>query len=161
MLARIFHAIVDSVCPPVIEREAPPPQEVRTFSVMSTSEGNQETCYGDLSGIDAEDDMDYEEAVDKFDQPYYWEDTSDATISPNAALRNKEMQREDTTPLDKPKQERDLKNLHNFPDTPEIFTPQRKKPRKSEVKAVQARQEFSSPSWDDSRAPPPAYRIEL
>ena len=101
MLTRIFHAIVDSVRPPVIEREAPPPQEVRTFSVMSTSEGNQETCYGDLSSIDTEDDMEYEEAVDTFDQPNYWEDTSDATISPNAALRNKDMQREDTTPLDK------------------------------------------------------------
>ena len=68
---------------------------------MSTSEGNQETCYGDLSSIDTEDDMEYEEAVDTFDQPNYWEDTSDATISPNAALRNKDMQREDTTPLDK------------------------------------------------------------
>ena len=95
MLTRIFHAIVDSVRPPVIEREALPPQEVRTFSIMSTSEGNQETCYGDLSGIDTEDDMEYEEAVDIFDQPNYWEDTSDATISPNAALRNKDMQRKD------------------------------------------------------------------
>ena len=94
---------------PVIEREAPPPQEVRTFSVMSTSEGNQETCYGDLSGIETEDDMDYDKAVDTFDQPNYWEDTSDATISLNAALRNKDMQREDITPLDKPKQEHDLR----------------------------------------------------
>ena len=42
MLTRIFHAIVDSVRPPVIGRKVPPPQEVRTFSVMSTSEGNQE-----------------------------------------------------------------------------------------------------------------------
>ena len=83
--------------------------------------------------------MEYEEAVDTFDQPKYWEDTSDATISPNAALRNKDVQREDTTPLDKPKRERDLGNVYNFPDTPEIFTPQRKKPGKSEVKAVQAR----------------------
>ena len=133
-----------SVRPPVIEREAPSPQEVRTFSVMSTSEGNQETCYGDLSGIDTEDNMEYEEAVDIFYQPNYWEDTSDATISPNAALRNKDMQREETTSLDKPKQERDLRNLYNFPDTPEIFTPQRKKPRKSEVKAVQACQEYDA-----------------
>ena len=82
MLTLIFHAIVDSVRPPVIEREAPPPQEVRTFSVMSTSEGNQETCYGDLSGIDTEDDMEYEEAVDTFDEPNYWEDTSDKTSVP-------------------------------------------------------------------------------
>ena len=133
-----------SVRPPVIEREAPSPQEVRTFSVISTSEGNQETCYGDLPGIDTEDNMEYEEAVDIFYQPNYWEDTSDATISPNAALRNKDMQREETTSLDKPKQERDLRNLYNFPDTPEIFTPQRKKPRKSEVKAVQACQEYDA-----------------
>ena len=48
--------------------------------------------------------MNYEEAVDTFDQPNYWEDTSDATISPNAAPRNKDMRREDTTPLDKPKE---------------------------------------------------------
>ena len=148
MLPRIFHAIVDSVRPPVIEREAPPPQEVHTFSVMSTSEGNQEACYGDLSSIDTEDDMEYEGAVDTFDQPNYWEDTSDATINLNAALRNKDMQREDTTPLDKSKQERDLRNLYNFPDTPEIFTPQRKKPRKSEVKAVQERQEYDHKTYD-------------
>ena len=82
MLTRIFHAIVDSVRPPVIEREAPPPQEVRTFAVMSTSEGNQETCYGDLSGIDTEDEMEYEEAVDTFDQPNLSVDSKRVSAAP-------------------------------------------------------------------------------
>lgn len=63
------------------------------------------------------------------------------------------MQREDTTPLDKSKQERDLRNLYNFPDTPEIFTPQRKKPRKSEVKAVQARQEYDHKTYNADTFP--------
>ena len=153
MLTRIFHAIVDSVRPPFIQREAPPPQEVRTFSVMSASDGNQETCYDDLSGIDTEDDMEYEDAMGTFDQPNYWEDTSDATISPTAALRNKDTQRGDTTPPDKPKSEREIRNLYNFPDTPENFTPKKKKEKKAEVRAAKASQEYDHKTYDADTFP--------
>ena len=69
------------------------------------------------------------------------------------------MQREDTAPLDKPKQERDLRNLYNFPDTPEIFTPRRKKLRKSEVKAVQARQEYDADTFPIQPPLSPAQQL--
>ena len=45
------------------------------------------------------------------------------------------------------------RNLYNFPDTPEIFTSQRMEPRKSEVKAVQARQEYDHKTYDADTFP--------
>lgn len=152
MLTRIFHAIVDSIRPPLVIPDDPPTPEVRTFSVMSAPARPRQE-YQDLSGIDTDDDMDLEDAVEIFEQRDIWEDTSEASQSPTEVLKVKDRQRAENTPPIKTKRDRQLRNVYNFPDTPELFTPQPKKLRKAEAKAAQAGKAYASENFDADTFP--------
>jgi hypothetical protein len=160
VLTKIFHAIVDSIRPPYIVPLILPPPEVRTFSVMSATVPAPQR-YEDLSGIDTDDDMDLDDALDIFGHPDDWEDTSEASLSPTQALQEKDRQRADITPVLLQKRDRHLRNEANFPDTPELFTPQPKRLKKVEIRAAKAGVAYDNQEYDADTFPVQPPRTPL
>ena len=96
MLTRLFYAIVDSIRPPYIPPVNDAPSPVRTFSAMSASVEHQ--FYGDLSGVDTDDEVSLEYAKMIWDKPQEWSDTEESIPSPNQQRMNKDTQRADHSP---------------------------------------------------------------
>ena len=151
MLTRLFYAIVDSIRPPYIPPVNDAPSPVRTFSAMSASVEHQ--FYGDLSGVDTDDEVSLEYAKMIWDKPQEWSDTEESIPSPNQQRMNKDTQRADHTPQLQHKRDRHIRNAANFPDTPELYTPQPKRLKKSEIKAARAKTNFSDETLDPDSFP--------
>ena len=153
MLTKLFHAIVDSVRPPYITPTTPPSPVARSFSVMSAPSNAQPQRYEDLSGIDTDDEMNLESAVAIFGEQDEWSDTDADSISPTEILQEKDLQRSNATPPIKYKRDRHIRNAANFPDTPELFTPQPKKMKRTEAKVVRGKIGYDSDAQDPDSFP--------